>query len=81
MKMTPPLIALAILCLTSLCPGAQAETIQVKSPNQTITVTIKINESLKYSVALNDSLLLKDCAISMTLGDGTVLGRGARLGV
>lgn len=79
MKITPPLIAIAILCLMSLCPWAQAETIQVKSPNETITVTLRINESIQYSVALNESLLLKDCVISMTLGDGTVLGQNATL--
>ncbi|NQV32044.1 MAG: glycoside hydrolase family 97 N-terminal domain-containing protein, partial [Phycisphaeraceae bacterium] len=80
MKMTPPVIALAILCMMSLCPWAQAETIQVKSPNKTITVTIKINESIQYSVALNESVLLKDCEMSMTLGDGAVLGKNASLG-
>ncbi|MCF7972468.1 MAG: glycoside hydrolase family 97 protein [Phycisphaerae bacterium] len=73
------LAALAVLVLLGLCGQAAAETVHVKSPNQAITVTVNINESIQYCVALNESLLLKDCEIAMTLGDGTVLGRGAKL--
>ena len=41
MKTRQSLIAFSVLCLTGLGTQGQAETIQVKSPNQTITVTIK----------------------------------------
>ncbi len=72
-------IAILVLCLMPLCSLIQAETIQVKSPNETISVTVEINRSIQYSVALNDSLMLQDCPISMTLGDETVLGKDAKL--
>ena len=43
---------------------------KVTSPDGTITVDVKLNHKISYSVYSNNNLLLKDCDLSLQLADG-----------
>ena len=45
---------------------------KVTSPDGTITVDVKLNHKISYSVYSNNNLLLKDCDLSLQLSDGEV---------
>ena len=45
---------------------------KVTSPDGTITVDVKLNHKISYSVYSNNNLLLKDCDLSLQLTDGEV---------
>ena len=45
---------------------------KVTSPDGTITVDVKLNHKISYSVYSNNNLMLKDCDLSLQLADGEV---------
>jgi alpha-glucosidase len=76
-------LMLGLLPLTSLVgssfdPVPQGDH-QVSSPSGNITVTISVGDVLTYSVAWRGRLLLEAAPISLTLGDGTVVGASAEV--
>jgi alpha-glucosidase len=52
---------------------------QISSPSGDLTVTVSVGDVLTYSVAWRGSSLLEAAPISMTLGDGTVVGASAQV--
>lgn len=58
---------------------ARAESHELKSPDGRIGVRIETDKQIRYSVSLDGRLLTGPNPLSMTLGDGKVLGRNARL--
>ncbi|WP_404421354.1 glycoside hydrolase family 97 protein [Nibricoccus sp. IMCC34717] len=70
---------LRFLLVMLLGLGLHAQASQLKSPNGRIVVDITVAQKLYYSVALDGATLLKASPLSLTLGDGTVLGRRAEV--
>ena len=71
--------ALILLFLVSISVNlfAQKE-YTLQSPNQKITVTINTGDRLSYNVMHENTVVLADSPIAMTLSDGTVLGVPAK---
>ena len=65
-----------ILGLTSL--EAAPRHYEVNSPDGKLTLTVKVEEGLSYSLAREGVVLLEDSPISMTLTDGTIFGKDER---
>ena len=69
-----------LLLLTAMLIGTFAISVaapatksyKVTSPDGTITVDVKLNHKISYSVYSNNNLLLKDCDLSLQLSDGEV---------
>jgi alpha-glucosidase len=57
---------------------ARAESHELKSPDGRISVRIETDKRIRYSVSLDGRLLTGPNPLSMTLGDGRVLGENAR---
>jgi len=76
-------LVLGLLPMTSLVgssfdPVRQGDH-QVSSPSGDITVTISVGDVLTYSVAWRGRPLLEEAPISLTLGDGTIVGTSAEV--
>ncbi|MFO7733944.1 MAG: glycoside hydrolase family 97 N-terminal domain-containing protein, partial [Candidatus Aminicenantes bacterium] len=67
------------LFMTLAGARARAESHELKSPDGRIGVRIETDKQIRYSVSLDGRLLTGPNPLSMTLGDGKVLGRNARL--
>lgn len=52
---------------------------EVTSPDGRLTARVSVGDSLTYSIALNDELILQPSAISAELDNGKVWGRNLRL--
>jgi len=73
-------VSLAALMFAPMFGSAQAQTrYSLSSPDGSITATLALGEQLQYSISWRDAMLLAPSPISMTLGDGTVLGPRPRL--
>lgn len=70
---------LLLLSLAAATVSAQ-RTIELRSPNGTLTVGVSAGEKLTYNVSLDGKQLLADSPLSMTLADGRVLGHGRLAG-
>jgi alpha-glucosidase len=73
-----------ILCCVALFMAlagarARAQSHELKSPDGGISVQIEAGPAIRYSVRLDGRLLTGPNPLSMTLGDGRVLGQDARL--
>lgn len=56
-----------------------AEKIEVKSPNQKITVTITLGDLLRYSVTHSGKMVVKESAVGLELTDGKILGSNPKV--
>ncbi len=56
-----------------------AKDYKVSSPSGNISVNIAIAENITYSVSLNGKEIVSPSEISMTLDDGTILGKNAKV--
>ncbi len=63
--------------LLSWCGSATAKEYRLQSPSGKITAEIDCGDKLSYSVCYDGREVLAKSPLSMTLGDGTVLGRKA----
>lgn len=63
--------------LLSWCGSATAKEYRLQSPSGKITAEIDCSDKLSYSVCYDGREVLAKSPLSMTLGDGTVLGRKA----
>ena len=71
---------LFLLFLVLTCTGLQAQKqYTLLSPNQKITVTVKTGDHLSYAVTHENTVVLADSPIAMTLDNGTVLGAPAKV--
>ncbi|UCC71635.1 MAG: glycoside hydrolase family 97 protein [Gemmatimonadota bacterium] len=77
---------LVIACLLSVTsfggPRAEdsaAQRYEVSSPSGDLAMTISVDDELTYSIAWRGRILLSASPISLTLGDGTVVGPGAEV--
>ena len=78
MKLSSLFIAtLALLAGVSL--RAADKEYQLKSPSGGLTVTVTAGEQLKWSISMNGTTVLEPSALSMTLDNGTVFGRGVKV--
>lgn len=66
----------ALVC----CAGGDAKKTVVTSPDGRLTATISDDDGLTLSVSIDGKVLLQPSAISMTLADGTVIGKNAKTG-
>lgn len=73
------IIILIPIIMTLINTAARAESHELKSPDGRIGVRIGTGPRIEYSVLLDGRLLTGPNPLSMTLGDGKVLGRNARL--
>jgi len=69
---------MSILCCFSTVVNAQ-RLFTVKSPDDRISATISVGELVEYTIAHDGDIILDKSAISMTLADGKVLGKNAKL--
>lgn len=70
------LFSIAIFFLISSLCVAQKH-FDLKSPDSKLSVRVTVGESLVYTVSHAGELLLEESPVSMTLGDGRVLGEKA----
>jgi alpha-glucosidase len=52
---------------------------QLQSPSGGLRITVTAGEQLKWSIAMNGTTVLEPSALSMTLDNGTVFGRGVKV--
>jgi alpha-glucosidase len=86
MRSTPAGTAgLALLALALALPTAAAAdqalpaTQDLASPDGRLRATLTVGDDLRYALAIDGRPVLLPAPLSMTLADGRVLGRGARL--
>lgn len=60
----------AVLCFFAV----DAKQYELTSPSGVLKVTLTADEGLSYSLAVGGKTVMEDCALSMTLADGRVLG-------
>ncbi|MCX6559068.1 MAG: glycoside hydrolase family 97 protein [Candidatus Aminicenantes bacterium] len=68
----------AVIILTGAASAA-AQAYSLLSPDKTVEVKISLGNTLTYEVLYKGRPLIAPSAVSMTLGDGTVLGRAGRV--
>ena len=66
------LVTMLISTITISVAAPTNKSYKVTSPDGTITVDVKLNHKISYSVYSNNNLLLKDCDLSLQLADGEV---------
>ncbi len=71
------LIVFVGLLLPTLFVSAKNYT--VKSPDSSIEVTISVNKTITYQVSIDNSVVIKPSAISMSFKDGTRFGKNAKV--
>ena len=71
-------LLLFVLMLLVPCLYAQKQ-YTLQSPDGKITVTVNTGDRLSYSVSHENTVVLAESPISMTLGNGTVLGAPAKV--
>ena len=76
MKLVNLLIAGMLLFTVTI---ARSQHFTVHSPDEKITVNIETGNTVWYSVDFNETEIVGQSAISMTLDDGTVLGRDVKV--
>lgn len=65
-----------MILLMPFTAGAQAEaSYELRSPDQTVIVTVTTDGNLAYSVSVDGRTIVEPSPISLTLGDPKVLGR------
>jgi alpha-glucosidase len=70
----------ALLALIStLAARGEAQTHRATSPDGAITITITVGSQLTYAIEWRGRTIVAASPISLTLGDGTVVGTGARV--
>jgi len=69
---------LLVIGLFLLITGLQAQTLELKSPNNEIVVSINIGDKIYYTVSYNNEKLLTECSLQMSLKDA-VLGQNPQL--
>ncbi len=67
-----------LLLIASPCIAATS-VMTVMDPCELLRTDISLAERTLFSVSLGGNPIVVDCPISMTLGDGTVLGENPRL--
>jgi alpha-glucosidase len=69
------LLTMALLSMA----GLQAKEYSVASPSDNLKVTVSVDNQITYAVFFRGQELIAPSAVSMTLSDGRVLGRDARV--
>ena len=74
-------ISRLIIALLALCPVAAVAQKQFRltSPNSRIEARVNVDKQLSYNVSLRNKCVINDSPLSMTLTDGTVWGKDAKL--
>ena len=65
---------LLFICKTSLVNGQQQKNYEILSPDDSIRLIISVEKIIQYSVIVDGRTILKPSPISMTLGNGQVIG-------
>lgn len=68
-----------MLLAFTLAISGKAETIELFSPDRKIKVDIKVGPEITYSIFYENKILLAPSPISLTIQEGTKLGKNARL--
>ena len=79
MKPTGHLLTLALCLLTALVTAAAPRKFTLQSPSGTLRVEVAAADSITYRLYHGDDLMFGDSPLSLTIGDGRVLGAGDRL--
>lgn len=79
MKLTGQLLTLALCLLTALSAAAAPRKFTLQSPSGTLRVEVAATDCITYRLYHGDDLMLGDSPLSLTLGDGRVLGANDRL--
>ncbi|MGD2295280.1 MAG: glycoside hydrolase family 97 catalytic domain-containing protein, partial [Candidatus Aminicenantes bacterium] len=77
-----PVLILGILCLFFFFlsdSSGYAKTYSVLSPDKRIEAQIRIEDTITYSVIYRSKLLIAPSPVSLTLGDGRILGKNPRI--
>jgi alpha-glucosidase len=74
-----PSISMIFALALSLAAEGEAQTHRASSPNGAIAITVTVGRQLTYSVEWRGRTIVAASPISLTLGDGTVVGPGARI--
>jgi alpha-glucosidase len=73
-------VAVLLPCLSwPLAAQPQVQTHRTTSPDSAVSITLMIGEQLTYAVEWQGRTLVGASPISLTLGDGTVIGPAARV--
>lgn len=79
LKRTLLCLSLTLACLTAGMNPLHAKSMELKSPNGAIKVSIDIKDRIYYNVLYNNDILLKECQLQLELGNGEVLGNNPKL--
>lgn len=60
----------AVLCFVAV----DAKQYELTSPSGMLKVTLDVGDAVSYSLSVDGKVVMDDCALSMTLADGRVLG-------
>lgn len=64
-----------LLCLTTYALAQAPDRYEVRSPDQTIGMTVELGSEIRYSVDVDGQIVVKPSPISLTLQDDRTLGR------
>ena len=71
---------LTFIAVLTVCGQLKANDMTVTSPNGRLTATVNDDNGLTLAVSLDGKVLLAPSSISLTLADGTVIGRDKKAG-
>jgi alpha-glucosidase len=70
---------LSIILFIFLIYNLSAKDYTVSSPSGKLTLKVAVNENISYQILLDETEILSPSKISMTLIDGTILGKNAKV--
>ena len=70
---------LTMIAAVTLASAVSAKDYNVNSPDGRLAVTVSIDEQVEWSLKADGRQIIAPSAISMTLTDGTVWGRPAKV--
>ena len=68
-----------LLLCSLICQVMTAKDYKLVSPDGKLTLTVKVNENIAWSLNHGSDLLLTDSPVSMTLSDGVVYGKADKV--
>ena len=68
-----------ILALLLASWGAQAKDFNLASPNGRLKATVKVAQTISYTLAYDGQAIMKPSQVSLKITDGTTWGVGSKL--
>lgn len=68
-----------VLAAVFCCLSVSARQYELASPSGDLKVVLETDGKMAYSLLVGGEVVMKDCALSMTLADGRILGESSRV--